>query len=131
MQGAPKFPQPLICDLLWQDWLRSGRDVSREAVLITLSGLCHGGIFDHVRGGFCRYAVDAEWLVPHFEKMIYDNALLLDLLGNVWKSTHDEMFKDRIEKTVNWLFKEMLTGTSDGVGDDNTAFAASLDADSE
>ena len=131
MQGAPKFPQPLIYDLLWQDWLRSGRDVSREAVLITLSGLCHGGIFDHVRGGFCRYAVDAEWLVPHFEKMIYDNALLLDLLGNVWKSTHDEMFKDRIEKTVKWLFKEMLTGTSDGVGDDNTAFAASLDADSE
>lgn len=92
-----------------------------------------------MRGGFCRYAVDAEWLVPHFEKMIYDNALLLDLLGNVWKSTHDELLKDRIEKTVNWLFKEMLTGTSDevgdeagdGMGDSSAAFAASLDADSE
>ena len=131
MQGAPKFPQPLIYDLLWQDWLRGGRDVSREAVLITLSGLCHGGIFDHVRGGFCRYAVDAEWLVPHFEKMIYDNALLLDLMGSVWKSTHNEMVKDRIEKTVGWLFNEMLINTSDITQSGDVAFTASLDADSE
>ena len=131
MRGAPKFPQPLIYDLLWQDWLRNGRDVSREAVLITLSGLCHGGIFDHVRGGFCRYSVDAEWLVPHFEKMIYDNALLLDLMGGVWKSTHDGVLKDRIEKTVGWLFNEMLISTTNKAQGNNIAFAASLDADSE
>ncbi|EJW21068.1 hypothetical protein IMCC14465_08640 [alpha proteobacterium IMCC14465] len=143
MQGAPKFPQPLIYELLWQDWLRNGRDVSREAVLITLSGLCHGGIFDHIRGGFSRYSVDEEWLVPHFEKMIYDNGLILDLMGNVWKSTRDPMLTDRISKTVDWLLDDMLTNATNNSTDgaaalskDDTpkppaAFAASLDADSE
>lgn len=123
LQGAPKFPQPLVFELLWQDWLRQGREVSREGVLTTLDGLCSGGIFDHVGGGFCRYSVDAEWLVPHFEKMLYDNALLLDLMGRVWKTTRNPMLAHRIEKTVSWLASDMLA--PDG------AFAASLDADSE
>ncbi|MGH6913914.1 MAG: thioredoxin domain-containing protein, partial [Geminicoccales bacterium] len=84
--------------------------------------ICQGGIYDHLGGGFARYSVDAMWLVPHFEKMLYDNAQLLDLLAGAFAVTRDPLFAARARQTVGWLEREMLI---DGV------FASSIDADSE
>ncbi|MEM7399964.1 MAG: thioredoxin domain-containing protein, partial [Pseudomonadota bacterium] len=122
-RGAPKFPQTNFFSLLWRGGLRYDAESLREAVNLTLTHICQGGIYDHVGGGFARYSVDDEWLVPHFEKMLYDNALLIDLMTSVWRETKSSLYKKRIEETVDWLLREMIT---EGGG-----FAASLDADSE
>ena len=91
-------------------------------MLHTLARICQGGIYDHLGGGFARYSVDAYWLVPHFEKMLYDNAQLLELLASAHAATGEPLFAARAEETVAWLQREMLV---DG------AFASALDADSE
>lgn len=121
--SAPKFPQVPIFELLWRAWQRTGKEPYRAAVLNTLAHMSQGGIYDHVGGGFARYSVDEMWLVPHFEKMLYDNAELLDLLTLVWQEEREPLFEDRIRETVGWLLREMIA--EDG------AFAATLDADSE
>ncbi len=121
--GAPKFPQPSIFALLWRAYRRTGKDSYRQAVTTTLTALCQGGIYDHLGGGFARYSVDGEWLVPHFEKMLYDNAQLISLLTLVWQHTREPLYETRIRETVDWLLREMV---SEGGG-----FAATLDADSE
>lgn len=123
IRGAPKFPQWSFFWLLWRGALRYGHEEGKKAVLTTLTRICQGGIYDHLGGGFSRYSVDERWLVPHFEKMLYDNALLLDLLTEAWRETHDPLFAARIEETVGWVLREMV---AEGGG-----FAASLDADSE
>ena len=123
MRGAPKFPQTNFISLLWRGALRYDVASLNEAVNITLTHICQGGIYDHVGGGFARYSVDDEWLVPHFEKMLYDNALLVDLMTEAWRETKSSLYKQRIEETIGWLLREMVT---EGGG-----FAASLDADSE
>src|SRR5439155_19198125 len=79
--------------------------------------------YDHLGGGFSRYSVDERWLTPHFEKMLYDNALLLELLALAWQRSANDLFRARARETVGWLKREMTTGEG--------AFAASLDADSE
>ena len=81
LAGAPKFPQTSIFEFLWRRHLATGRPEFGQAVIVTLTNLCQGGIYDHLGGGFSRYAVDHRWLVPHFEKMLYDNALLVSLLS--------------------------------------------------
>ena len=123
LNGAPKFPQWSFFWLLWRGGIRYGNDASKAAVVNTLRNICQGGIYDHVGGGFARYSVDERWLVPHFEKMLYDNALLLDLLTEVWRETHEPLFAQRIDETVTWLLREMI--------DEGGGFASSLDADSE
>jgi uncharacterized protein YyaL (SSP411 family) len=123
LSGAPKFPQWSIFWLLWRGAMRYDDPNARDAVVTTLRHICQGGIYDHLGGGFARYSVDEFWLVPHFEKMLYDNALLIDLLTEVWRETQDPLFKTRIAETVSWLEREMI-GEAGG-------FAASLDADSE
>jgi uncharacterized protein YyaL (SSP411 family) len=120
---APKFPQSGIFELLWRAWKRTGRDPYREAVLRTLRTISQGGIWDHLGGGYARYATDARWLVPHFEKMLYDNAELISLLTLVWEETQDPLYAQRVAETIGWLEREM-------VGEEG-AFASSLDADSE
>ena len=80
-RGAPKFPQAALFELLWRAGLRTGEARYFGAVDITLHHICEGGIYDHLGGGFSRYSVDERWLVPHFEKMLYDNAQLLELLA--------------------------------------------------
>lgn len=127
--GAPKFPQSPIFELLWRAWKRTKDDRYREAVEIALRRMSQGGIYDHLGGGFARYATDAEWLVPHFEKMLYDNAALLDLLALVWQETRDPLYEQRIRETCGWVLREMLTPT-EGIGG-LRAFASALDADSE
>ena len=120
---APKFMHCPIFELLWRAWMRSGQEPFRHAVLLTLTAMAQGGIYDHLGGGFARYSVDARWLVPHFEKMLYDNAQLIDLLTLVWQGTGNLLFKTRVEETVDWLLREMqLPGGG---------FAGTLDADSE
>jgi uncharacterized protein YyaL (SSP411 family) len=89
----------------------------------TLERICEGGITDHLGGGFARYSVDERWLVPHFEKMLYDNAQLLELLALAHQRTGNPLFRQRAAETVGWLAREMTTGQG--------AFCASLDADSE
>jgi len=121
--SAPKFPQVPLFELLWRAWQRTRREPFREAVVNTLTNMAQGGIYDHLGGGFARYSVDERWLAPHFEKMLYDNAELLDLLTLVWQETRNPLFETRIRETVGWLLREMIA--------EGAAFAATLDADSE
>jgi hypothetical protein len=120
--GAPKFPQGPMLHLLWRQSLAGDDQAIRQAVLHTLANISQGGIYDHLGGGFARYSVDALWLVPHFEKMLYDNAQLIALLSDAWADTHNPLFAARVFETVGWLEREMLV---------EDAFASSLDADSE
>jgi uncharacterized protein YyaL (SSP411 family) len=122
-RGAPKFPQTPVFEFLWRLYRRTGNQHYREAVVTTLTHLCQGGIYDHLGGGFARYSVDARWLVPHFEKMLYDNAQLLRLLSRVTISEDSQLFRQRIEETARFLLGAMITAGG--------AFAASYDADSE
>lgn len=123
IQGAPKFPNTSIFAFLWRAGLRYDAEICRRAVDVTLTHIAQGGIYDHLGGGFARYAVDDRWLVPHFEKMLYDNALLIDLMTEVWKETRNPLYQVRVAESVGWLLREMV---ADGGG-----FASSLDADSE
>jgi uncharacterized protein YyaL (SSP411 family) len=122
-KGAPKFPNPVVMDTLWRAFCRTGYDRFRTAVTVTLTHLCQGGIYDHVGGGFARYSVDAQWLVPHFEKMLYDNGQLLRLLSFAHLKAPSPIFRSRIDETIEWLVREMQH--PDG------GFAASLDADTD
>jgi uncharacterized protein YyaL (SSP411 family) len=121
--GAPKFPNPGLVELLWRHGARSGDEASREAANRTLVQMARGGIHDHLGGGFARYAVDERWLVPHFEKMLYDNAQLLPLYALEAARTDDALLREAADGIVAWLNRDMLLPEG--------AFAASLDADSE
>src|SRR6516165_2509379 len=123
LRGAPKFPQAMILEYLWRAGQRTGQARYFAAVELTLERICQGGIYDHLGGGFSRYSVDERWLVPHFEKMLYDNALLLELLALAYRRSGRELFRARARETVGWLLREMTT--------EQGAFCASLDADSE
>jgi uncharacterized protein YyaL (SSP411 family) len=122
-RGAPKFPQAALFELLWRAGLRTGEARYFTAVEITLDHICEGGIYDHLGGGFSRYSVDERWLVPHFEKMLYDNAQLLELLAIAYQRSDKPLYRRRAFETVGWLEREMTTAEG--------AFSASLDADSE
>ncbi|ATQ70206.1 MULTISPECIES: thioredoxin domain-containing protein [Methylosinus] len=123
IRGAPKFPQPPSLEFLWRAWKRTGRASLREAVLTTLDHICQGGIYDHIGGGFARYSTDERWLAPHFEKMLYDNGQLVELLTLVWQDERKPLYAARVEETIDWALREMRL--PEGV------FASSLDADSE
>ncbi|MBV9701702.1 MAG: thioredoxin domain-containing protein, partial [Methylobacteriaceae bacterium] len=121
--GAPKFPNAPLLMLLWRGAERTKSGELRDLVALTLERICQGGIHDHLGGGFARYSVDERWLVPHFEKMLYDNAQLLELLALAHRATGRPLFAERASETVAWLGREMTTAEG--------AFSASLDADSE
>ncbi|MFL5095172.1 MAG: thioredoxin domain-containing protein [Xanthobacteraceae bacterium] len=123
MRGAPKFPNASLFELIWRAGLRTGDARYFALVEITLDHICQGGIYDHLGGGFARYSVDERWLVPHFEKMLYDNAQLLELLAVAFARTGKPLYRQRAAETVGWLAREMTQPEG--------AFAASLDADSE
>ncbi|MBO6947770.1 MAG: thioredoxin domain-containing protein [Rhodospirillales bacterium] len=127
-QGAPKFPQPMFFRFLWAAHLRSNSAIFADAVTLSLDNMCQGGIYDHLGGGFARYSTDDRWLAPHFEKMLYDNALLLELMSDVYLKTRSPLYKKRAAETVGWLLGEMKNGKD---GADGFAFAGALDADSE
>jgi hypothetical protein len=121
--GAPKFPNCVILGFLWKLGLRRGIAPCADGVEKSLIHIAQGGIYDHLGGGFARYSVDERWLVPHFEKMLYDNALLIDLMTEVWKERRHPLLQVRVAETVAWLLREMIA--PDG------GFASSYDADSE
>jgi uncharacterized protein YyaL (SSP411 family) len=122
-EGAPKFPPTMTLDFLLRYWRRTGTDYALEMVVDTFRKMAHGGIYDQIGGGFHRYSVDATWLVPHFEKMLYDNALLIRLGANVWQAAHDDEFKRVTEETIRWVEREMTSPEG--------GFYSSQDADSE
>src|SRR5499433_2272217 len=122
-RGAPKFPQCSMLEALWRAGLRTRDTRFFATVELTLSRMSDGGIYDHLGGGFSRYSVDDKWLVPHFEKMLYDNAQLLELLALAHAHSGNPLLATRARETVAWLAREMTTGEG--------AFSASLDADSE
>jgi hypothetical protein len=135
LRGAPKFPNAALYELIWRAGLRSplpnppprageGREGAFfKLIEHTLERICEGGIYDHLGGGFSRYSVDERWLVPHFEKMLYDNAQLLELLALAYGRSGNPLFRQRAVETVEWLKNEMTTAEG--------GFSASLDADSE
>jgi uncharacterized protein len=116
---APKFPPSMVLEAL----LRDGNDPAMLMAGGTLEAMARGGIYDQIGGGFARYSVDAGWVVPHFEKMLYDNALLLGAYAHWWRRTRNPLAERIVIETVTWLLREMRT--------EQGAFASSLDADSK
>ena len=120
---APKFPATMVLDFLLKYWKRTGTSHALEMVETSFRKMARGGIYDQIGGGFARYAVDAVWLVPHFEKMLYDNALLTRLGAHLWQATKDEEAKRVTNEIVEWVSREMTSAEG--------GFHSSLDADSE
>jgi uncharacterized protein YyaL (SSP411 family) len=120
--GAPKFPNTPTFRFLWQESFRAGAPKAAEAVFRLLDAMSQGGIYDHLGGGYARYATDSAWLIPHFEKMLYDNALILDLLALAYAASGNPLYAARARETVEWFRRDMSV---------EGAFAASEDADSE
>jgi uncharacterized protein YyaL (SSP411 family) len=116
---APKFPPSMVVEAL----LRDGGEAAMLMAGRTLEAMARGGIYDQIGGGFSRYSVDAGWVVPHFEKMLYDNALLVGVYSHWWRRTRNPLAERIVSETVAWLLREMQT--------EQGAFAASLDADSK
>ena len=123
IRGKPKFAYLPLLRFLWNTGHRTGRKDFRDAVVVTLDRILEGGIYDQLGGGVARYAVDESWVIPHFEKMLYDNAQLVGLLADVWRETRHSRFEHATRETVEWLLREM---TLPGGG-----FASSLGAVSE
>ena len=123
LQGAPKFPPTMVLDFVLRHWRRTGTTAALDQVLHSFRKMARGGIYDQVGGGFARYAVDAIWLVPHFEKMLYDNALLVRLGTHLWQATGDAEVWRVTEETIGWLAREMTSPEG--------GFYSSFDADSE
>jgi uncharacterized protein YyaL (SSP411 family) len=121
--GAPKFPNCPILELVWRGYKRTGDQSLKSLFLLSLDRMSQGGIYDHVGGGYARYSTDERWLAPHFEKMLYDNAQILQLLVWAYQETGARLYRVRAEETVRWLLDEMRA--------EGGAFAATIDADSE
>ncbi len=126
--AAPKFPHPTnleVCLRAWAGGLASPGSASRALHMArhTLEAMAQGGLYDQLGGGFCRYCVDERWAVPHFEKMLYDNAQLLPLYADAWCATGDHRFADAANETGDWVMREMQSPEG--------GYYSTLDADSE
>ncbi|HET8594202.1 MAG TPA: thioredoxin domain-containing protein [Intrasporangium sp.] len=120
---APKFPPSMVLEFLLRHHARTGSAMALDMAARTLEAMARGGLYDQLGGGFARYSVDASWTVPHFEKMLYDNALLLRVYLHWWKATQSRLALRVVEETAEFLLHDLRT--------DEGGFAASLDADTE
>ncbi|MBC92957.1 MAG: thioredoxin domain-containing protein [Rhodospirillaceae bacterium] len=123
---APKFPQCPVLNLLWRGYKQNNRKDLGDAVLLTLNKMAQGGIYDHLGGGFARYSTDPSWLVPHFEKMLYDNAQLIELYSDAHQDTKEPLYLERVTEIIDWVSREMVKATNPSGG-----FYSTIDADSE
>ncbi len=123
LKGAPKFPMPVLYQFLLQYYFETNDQKLLDHIQLTLKKMANGGIYDHLGGGFARYSTDEQWFVPHFEKMLYDNALLASLYSQVYLLTKEKFFQQVAAETLNFLQNEMLS--------EDHLFYSSLDADSE
>ena len=121
--GAPQFPPSMVLEFLLRHAARTGSERSHEMVAITCERMARGGMYDQLGGGFARYSVDAQWVVPHFEKMLYDNALLARVYAHWWRLTGIPLARRIAIETCDWMVADLLTTEA--------GFASSLDADSE
>ncbi len=121
--GAPKFPPALVLEFLLRHYLRTGEERALQMVYRTLTRMAHGGIYDQLGGGFHRYATDARWLVPHFEKMLYDNALLSRVYLHAWQLSGLPLYRRVVEQTLDYVVREMTLAEG--------GFCSAQDADTE
>ena len=126
--GAPKFPHPAILDFALKHWSQTKKRLQPDPRILhiamhTLEKMAEGGIFDHLGGGYCRYSTDESWMIPHFEKMLYDNGPLLSLYSQAWKINANPLFFDAANETAQWVLREMQSAEG--------GYYAAQDADSE
>ncbi|MEC4017161.1 thioredoxin domain-containing protein [Streptomyces sp. H27-D2] len=121
--GAPKFPQSMALEFLLRHHARTGSEAALQMAAATCEAMARGGMYDQLGGGFARYAVDAEWVVPHFEKMLYDNALLCRTYAHLWRSTGSDLARRVALETADFMVRELRT--------EQGGFASALDADSD
>ncbi|MGC9438676.1 thioredoxin domain-containing protein [Streptomyces sp. WG5] len=121
--GAPKFPPSMVIEFLLRHHARTGADGALEMARDTCERMARGGIYDQLGGGFARYSVDREWVVPHFEKMLYDNALLCRVYAHLWRSTGSDLARRVALETADFMVRELRTAEG--------GFASALDADSD
>ncbi len=123
--GAPKFPHPAELEFCLRRFAATGDEEALHVAAFTLERMALGGIYDQLGGGFARYSVDAQWMIPHFEKMLYDNGPLLRLYSDAWTATKNPLFARVVEETAQWTMREMQSQGNEG------GYYSSLDADSE
>ncbi|MFG2664092.1 thioredoxin domain-containing protein [Streptomyces sp. NPDC048387] len=121
--GAPKFPPSMVLEFLLRHHARTGSEGALQMAADTCKAMARGGIYDQLGGGFARYSVDREWVVPHFEKMLYDNALLCRVYAHLWRATGSGLARRVALETADFMVRELRTGEG--------GFASALDADSE
>ncbi|MFJ8169397.1 thioredoxin domain-containing protein [Streptomyces sp. NPDC094473] len=121
--GAPKFPPSMVIEFLLRHHARTGAEGALQMAADSCAAMAHGGIYDQLGGGFARYSVDREWIVPHFEKMLYDNALLCRVYAHLWRATGADLARRVALETADFMVRELRTAEG--------GFASALDADSE
>lgn len=121
--GQMKFPQAIFLEVLWRAYLRTGIQQFLQIVTTTMDAAVLGGLYDHVGGGFFRYCVDERWLAPHFEKMLADNATVIEFLTTMWQFNRNALCRQRLEDSIAWLLRDLRF--------DDGAFAAGLEVESE
>ncbi|AEW03075.1 hypothetical protein A4D02_03500 [Niastella koreensis] len=121
--SAPKFPQTFTIGYLLRYYHKTGNEQALAQACLSLDKMIRGGLYDHLGGGFARYSTDREWLVPHFEKMLYDNALLVSVLCDAWQLTQQPLYKQAVEETLAFVERELHSPEK--------GFYSALDADSE
>ncbi|MFD9805551.1 thioredoxin domain-containing protein [[Kitasatospora] papulosa] len=121
--GAPKFPPSMVIEFLLRHHARTGAEGALQMAADSCAAMARGGIYDQLGGGFARYSVDREWVVPHFEKMLYDNALLCRVYAHLWRATGSDLARRVALETADFMVRELRTAEG--------GFASALDADSE